>query len=452
MTEENFKSIKNSIAKQKKAIEEMDSLADDSNGQNPEKRQMALSHVKSLKEITKNEGNNTLKNVDRLKLSQQLPRTNKVDSSKYNKDDLDRRVFEQNLQGEKQVKRSFFSFKKNQLEEIEKETLSRLKTEEESEIPRWLLVQKAIVIEEKEKPRTYIKMSNRLFSKLALATIKKDIFQDLQNDLVKSGINILPKSYISMMFFTTLISFFAAIFIFAFFLFFNFGAQVPFITRSYESLLTRTLKTFWILFAIPIVAFFSVYFYPSTEKDSLEKKINQELPFATINMAAISGSLQNPTKIFSIIILTKDYPTLEKEFLKIINGVNVMGYDLITILKNSAFNSPSKKLRDLLNGLATTISSGGDLAKFFDERAKSLLFEYNLQKEKNTRAAETFMDIYISVVVAAPMILMLLLIIMQVSGLGLALSTSSITLLVVAGVFLVNIIFLAFLQIKQRDE
>lgn len=202
----------------------------------------------------------------------------------------------------------------------------------------------------------------------------------------------------------------------------------------------------------PILTFLLMYFYPSTERSSIEKRINQELPFATINMAAISGSMIDPTKIFSIIVVTKEYPTLEREFLKIINGVNIMGYDLVTILKNSAFNSSSKKLRDLFNGLATTISSGGDMPKFFDERAKSLLFEYNLEREKSNKAAETFMDIYISVVIAAPMILMLLLIIMQVSGLGIALSSSAITIIVVLGVLLINIVFLSFLHIRQQNE
>jgi len=59
------------------------------------------------------------------------------------------------------------------------------------------------------------------------------------------------------------------------------------------------------------------------------------------------------------------------------------------------------------------------------------------------------MDIYISVVIAAPMILMLLLMMMKISGFGVSLSTSMITFLVVGGVSLINIIFLTFSQLKQ---
>ena len=138
--------------------------------------------------------------------------------------------------------------------------------------------------------------------------------------------------------------------------------------------------------------------------------------------------------------------------MKIINGMNILGYDLITLLRNSASVSPSKKLADMFNGIATTINTGGSLANFFDQRAKSLLFEYNLEREKSTKAAETFMDIYISVVIAAPMILMLLLVIMQISGLGISLSTGMITLMMVLRVSVINVIVLTFLHLKQSNE
>ena len=209
------------------------------------------------------------------------------------------------------------------------------------------------------------------------------------------------------------------------------------------------MKVFWILFVIPIGTFLIMYFYPSLEKKSIEKQIDQELPFATINMSAISGSMLEPSKIFTIIIKTKEYPYLEKEFTKLINEINIYGYDLVTALRSIALNNPSKKLADLFNSLATTITSGGDLSEFFDKRSQSLLFEHKLEREKYTKTAETFMDIYISVVIAAPMILMLLLIMMKISGLGISVSSSMITLIMVLGVSIVNIVFLAFLHLRQ---
>ena len=237
-----------------------------------------------------------------------------------------------------------------------------------------------------------------------------------------------------------------------FLLFFNINFTWPIITKVTGSIGMQFLKVFWVLFAIPLATFLIMYYYPSMERNYAGSRINQELPFATIHMSAIAGSMIEPSKIFSIIVSTGEYPAISKEFIKLINEINVYGYDLVSALRNSAHNSASKNLSNLFNSLATTISSGGDLVEFFDKRSQSLLFEYRLEREKYTRTAETFMDIYISVVIAAPMILMLLLMMIRVSGLGLSYGPSTITLMMILGVSVINVIFLVFLHLKQPTE
>ena len=195
-----------------------------------------------------------------------------------------------------------------------------------------------------------------------------------------------------------------------------------------------------------------MYSYPSLERGSLEDKINQELPFATINMSAIAGSMIDPTNIFSIMVSTGEYPNIRKQFTKVINEINIYGHDLVTALKNSSLTSPSEKLTELYKGLSTTITSGGDMVEFFSKRSETLLLDYRLQREKYTKNAETFIDVYISLVIAAPMILMLLLMMIQISGLGLSLSPSSISFLMVTGISVINFVFLMFLHLKQPSQ
>lgn len=299
------------------------------------------------------------------------------------------------------------------------------------------------------KPSKYVGFANGLFSEPSRKLIEKGSFKSLERDLVRANLNILPRSYLSIMFLSTIVAFFLGVILFLFFLFFTITPLLPIIVPAGEAITMRFLKVFWLIPVLPILTFLLIYLYPALEKRSVESRINQELPFAAINMASISGSMIDPTKIFSIIISTKEYPYLEKEFTKLLNEINVLGYDMVGALRNRAFNSPSKKLSDLLNGLATTINSGGDLPDFFSKRAESLLFDYRIEREKYTRSAETFMDIYISVVIAAPMILMLLLMMMKISGLGVSLSTNLISILMVIGVTLINIVFLTFLHLKQ---
>ena len=346
-------------------------------------------------------------------------------------------VFENKINTQKV---SNFASKQNfDIDELDKDTIKRLKKRD-----------KVKPVVEDKKPNGYVTLANRYFSNTSNKLLEETSFDLMKRDLIKSNLPFLAKSYVSIILLSTVLAFVAGIFITIFFLFFNLSAFIPFIEISTESLASRILKVIWIPVLLPIATFFLMYIYPSLEKSSLESRINHELPFATIHMSAISGSNVEPSKIFEIIISTKEYPYLEKEFYKVMNEMNIFGKDLVTALRTASSNSPSKKLSELYNGVATTITSGGDLSEFFDKRSSSLLFDYRIEREKETKSAETFMDIYISVVIAAPMILMLLLIMMKVSGIGISFSTGMITFMMIAAVSVINVGFLALLQAKQQ--
>ena len=424
-----FENLREKILKEKKLIKELISVNNNFKSfKNEDERRMVTSHLDALKNYLK-KINESIENdlqkisVHKLLYSKKLPEKEIIDEQKTSLNAVSK--IREDWKGKKP-------------EGVERETIKRLLKKEEK------------VVEKKyKKPSVYVRTANKIFSGVSMKFSEGTFFRSLKRDLVKASLHFVPSSYISVILFTTMLSFILAIFIFLFFMFFNITAQLPIITLITENMANRFLKTFWILFIIPTFTFLVIYVYPALESKTTETKINQELPLATIHMSAISGSMINPTNIFKIIISTKEYLALEKEFIKLINSINIYGYDLVNGLRLNAFNSPSKKLSDLYNGLATTITSGGSLPSFFEKRSQTLLLEYRLEREKYTRAAETFMDIYISVVIAAPMILMLLLMMMKISGLGISLSTGMITLIMILGVGVMNIFFLTFLHLKQ---
>jgi hypothetical protein len=297
--------------------------------------------------------------------------------------------------------------------------------------------------------RGFLKFSNLIFQKFSKSLIEKGSFKNMSRELRKSNLDILFETYIAMIFLVTSLAFGLSILLVLFLLFFNIGITPPYISVFDGSIFERLLKTFWIALALPGIVFLFVYFYPITERKTAAKKINQELPFAVIHMSSISGSGIEPSKIFKIIGMSEDYPYLRKEIRKVLNQINVYGYDLVTALNNTAKMTPSKELSELFSGLSTTIHSGGSLSDFFDKRAKTLLHSYTVEREKFTKLAETFMDIYISVVLATPMILILLLIIMSVSGLNVGFTPFQISALTVIIIALINVIFLGVLHVKQ---
>lgn len=255
-----------------------------------------------------------------------------------------------------------------------------------------------------------------------------------------------------MIFFSALIAFFIGAFVFIFLLFFKISFSFPFVAVSDEFFLIRFFKFFWIILASPIITALLFYIYPLSEAKSLGAKINNELPFVTIHMSAIATSGVEPTNIFKIIIKGGEYKYTNIEFKKLMNLINFHGEDLVSALRKVASYSSSTKLKDLLNGLAITITSGGELATYLNKQAEGLLFEYRLEREKYNKLSETFMDIYISIAIAAPMIFLMIFVIIGSTGLlgsFLGLSTNALSFLLILVLVLLNIFFLIFLKMKQ---
>jgi hypothetical protein len=426
--EENITKISWAVLKEKKIMKEFISLNNYLQNADEGEKKLISGQIDKIKAEFEKTNDGLLESLEGINIEKPL-----------GKKEIAVEEIKQVSEKNKAPKISFKPSKTDGISDMEREVLKRLKKRKEK-----------IVKKKEKKPCAYVRMANNFFAERVKLIVKQKKLATLEKDLIKSNLDYTSITYISILIWTTIISIIGSFLIFVFFLFFNVIPELPIISLATEGIGVRFLKIFWIIFVIPLGTFLFMYLYPSLEKKSVEGKINQELPFATINMAAISGSRIEPIRIFSIISATKEYPNLEREFNKLLNKINVYGYDLVTALKDSAINCPSQKLAELFNGLATTITSGGDLFDFFDKRSQTLLFDYRLDKEKKTKSSETFMDIYISVVIAAPMILMLLMMMMRISGLGVALSTGMITFLIVGGVSLINIFFLIFLQLKHE--
>ncbi len=300
-----------------------------------------------------------------------------------------------------------------------------------------------------KKANSYLRLANRFFLNSASNLTKKGYFSSLPLELKKSNLSILFETYVSAMLFTTTIAFFLSILLMISLLFFDLNLSWPIIEIYSGSIYARLIRVIWLPLIVPIAVFLMFYFYPSAEKNAISSRINDELPFAVIHMNSISGSGIEPTGIFKIIVKSGEYPFLRQEIRKVLNQTNIYGYDLVTALNNVSKNTSNQKLAELFAGLSTTINSGGSLSEFFDKRAESLLMSYRLEKEKSIKVAETAMDIYISVVIAAPMILMLMLVMISVSGIQIGFTPYELTFMTIGGVALINLLFLAYLQTRK---
>lgn len=282
------------------------------------------------------------------------------------------------------------------------------------------------------KPSSYARISNKYFRGLSESISPS--FTSLKEDLKKANIRFLLTTYISMAIFSVFLATLVGVAAFAALVILSFSNWIY----------------FWVIILLPTLVGAGFYFYPASEASSAQKKISQELPFATIHMAAIAGSDIAPLKIFKIISGSKEYQTIGVEIRKIIAQVDLYGYDLVTSLNNVAKRTPNKNLGELFSGLATNISTGGSLKNYLEKKAENFLLDYKLERQKYADLAGTFMDVYISILIAAPLVLMMMFIVMNVSGLGLAgLSIKALLFLSVVGIAIINVVFMIILNMKQ---
>lgn len=282
------------------------------------------------------------------------------------------------------------------------------------------------------KANPYAVFSSKYFIKYSDSLSRK--FDDLGKDLKNANISILLSAYLAMAMMSCVIAFGVGLLFFVLLLIFSLSN--------------------WIFFVLPFgfvgLVMAGFYLYPSSEASSVQKNITYELPFSTIHMAAIAGSNITPIKIFKIIAASPEYPNIGAEMKKVIVQIDYYGYDIVTSLKNVASRSSNKKLSELFSGLATNISSGGALKNYLEKKSESFLVDYRLERQEYSALAGTFMDVYISILIAAPLVLMMMFIVMNVAGLGMGgLSITSLMMLAIAGIVVTNIVFIIVLNMKQ---
>ncbi len=289
------------------------------------------------------------------------------------------------------------------------------------------------------KPSGIAQIANKFMKTSADNLINKypQLFEPIFRHFNMVEMDLLSRSYISVMLFFTLLSLPA---IFLFFLALNFAFNLSILMIILISILGMFLT---------LIGF---YFYPASLIGGKNDKIKLELPFALVHMSAVAGSGAQPISIFQLIVESDEYPELKKEIKKILNYVNLFGYNLTNALRNVAQTTPNPEFKELLNGMISTIETGGDLRGYLKEKAEDALNLYKLDRKKQVEALATYAEIYTAILIASPLLMLVTLAIINSIGGNIGgLSVSLIAWLGILGALpLLNIGFMLFINSSQK--
>jgi len=265
-------------------------------------------------------------------------------------------------------------------------------------------------------------------------------FGGLKKKMSESGVGIFFETYVGRMlmyaFFTFVISLFYLI--------------ITLIVFGTPILLSILLSFgISILSAAVIMAVF--YYYPRQMMQIKKRSIEANIPFAANHMAAIAASGVPPHAMFRLLVDAEEYGEIANQAKKIVRNVQVFGMDVSSAIREVAIRSPSEDFREFLNGIVSTITTGGDLKKYLENAAESAMLDYKLKREKYIENLSTFADVYVGVLIAAPMFFISMLSLMALVG-G-SLFGFSIPLLINLGVYfmipLLNVFFIVFVHLTQ---
>ena len=259
---------------------------------------------------------------------------------------------------------------------------------------------------------------------------KEEKYYDLERSLKKAMISMPPEMYIATARMVSLIfGLIGAIL----------GLIIAFILVRFVGIppifpikLPEPIMTYWLFYrpfvyagllaiGITVILYYigNLIFtvYPSVVISDRKSKIDRVLPHAITFMHSLSKGGMSLVQILRALADNHEvYGEVSKEASRILWEVEGLGKDLRTALAEAVDNSPSDNFRDFLHGLITIIDSGGDITRYFEERAE-FYFERARQDQKSFLEFLGLMaETYVTAFVAGPLFLIIIQTVMSVMG------------------------------------
>jgi archaellum biogenesis protein FlaJ (TadC family) len=233
-----------------------------------------------------------------------------------------------------------------------------------------------------------------------------DYFETLNRNLKRAMMKVSLHEYLCSILLISFIALLASMILGSVFISFLFPFE-PTIFYTY------TLSII-ISFIIAGLVFFMGYYYPSLKSKSIETQVNRSLPFAVFYMSTSASSGILPTEIFRLLSLRGGI--IGEEAGKIYKNTTSLGMSLNDSIQRIAESTPSSHLADLLYGMSSTITTGGDLGRYLSGKAKSFMNFYRRSLNDYSKMITFYTEIYITLMVVGSLLFIVLLAVMSPIG------------------------------------
>jgi flagellar protein FlaJ len=175
-------------------------------------------------------------------------------------------------------------------------------------------------------------------------------------------------------------------------------------------------KVFLLAIPVPLVfggiAYYLFSYYPKFRSGEIAASIDRSLPSAITYMYALSrGGLELVEILESLARQRHVYGGVADHVGYVVRDIRYLNIDIIKALHDASERSPSRNMRDFLDGLVMVIDSGGSLTEYFKIKSSYYYKQAGADQEKYLNTLGMIAEGYITVFVAGPLFLMTILVV-----------------------------------------
>ena len=154
--------------------------------------------------------------------------------------------------------------------------------------------------------------------------------------------------------------------------------------------------------------------YPSVEAGNRRRNIDASLPYAINYITSMSTAGITPAEVFRLLGDSPIYGESSVEARYIAREIDIFGRDLIDALRLVSASTPSKRMKEFLQGAMASISSGGNLTDYFRTKADQYALENRQTQKQFLDMLALIAESYVTAMVAGTLFLIILQSIMSV--------------------------------------
>jgi flagellar protein FlaJ len=191
-------------------------------------------------------------------------------------------------------------------------------------------------------------------------------------------------------------------------------------------------------------------FYPAFQAGERKNNIDQQLPYAVTFMYALTRGGMNILDVFKALAKAEDtYGEVAVEVDTIVKDMEYFGNDIRTALTNISSTTPSDRFQDLIYNLVTIIDSGGDIAKYFQDKSDQYLQKSMVDQKGFLETLALLSESYVTAFVAGPLFIIIMGIMMIIMGSG---SKSMVYAIIYAVLPIGSLMFVVMISIITPGE